>query len=282
MKLIKNIIYYGIIIFAIWFAWHTYTKTPCDRILEYDINFDDRFRITEQEFISFVEGAEKPWEDAAGKELFKYVPGSKFKVNLVFGEQQEKLYLSDDLSLDLDSQQSDLNALKLQYENAVSLYESALQEYNNRVEKYEQDVEFWNTQGGAPTATFKELQKESDDLEKKFQEVERLRVNANTLAEESNQEVQQYNNEVENYNELFVDAKQFDAGNTDGTEINIYSYDGSQELMTLITHEFGHLLGIDHVEDENAVMYFLLNEGNKGGVLKTADINALNLSCKLK
>lgn len=282
MKLFKNIIYYGIIIFAVWFAWHTYTKTPCDRVIEYDISFDDRFRISQDEFISYVERAEEPWEDAAGRELFKYVPGSKFKINLIFSEEQERLYLGNDISFDLDVQQSDLDFLKSRYQNSVNRYELGLREYNNRVSKYEKDVEFWNTQGGAPTVTFKKLQQESNNLKKKFQEVERLRMNANQLAEESNQEVQEFNNGVQDFNKLFMDPKQFDAGDTDGTEVNIYSFDGPQELMTLITHEFGHVLGIDHVDDESAVMYFLLNESNKGGVLKTADINALDLSCKLK
>ena len=32
------------------------------------------------------------------------------------------------------------------------------------------------------------------------------------------------------YNTLFKDPREFDAGNTDGSEINVYSYDGKDEL----------------------------------------------------
>jgi regulator of replication initiation timing len=282
MKIFKKGMYYGIIIFAIWFAWNSYTKTPCDRVIEYDISFDDRFRITEDEFISFLERAEEPWEDAAGKELFRYVPGSSFKVNLIFSEEQAVLYQGRDISSELDSQQSGIDSLKSRYQSVVRRYESGLREYETQLRKYEQDVEYWNTKGGAPTEIYDQLQNDEKILDAQFKEVEELRRNVNRLAEENNNQIQYYNDGVSNYNNLFKDPKQFDAGNTDGTEINIYSYDGNQELMTLITHEFGHILGIDHLEDESSVMYFLLNEQNKGGVLRTADINALNLSCRLK
>lgn len=282
MNLIKNIIYWVIIIFAIWFGWYTYTKTPCDRIIKYDISFDDRFRISEDEFLSFVERAEQPWEEIAKKELFKYVPGAKFKINLIYSEEQDRLYQGNDLSNNLDDQQSDLDSLQSRYQSAVRRYESGLKQYEQQVKKYESEVEYWNTKGGAPTETYNKLQNDAKKLDTKFASVEELRSTVNKLAEESNQEVKKYNEGVGDFNELFKDPKQFDAGDTDGTEINIYSYDGNQELMTLITHEFGHVLGIDHIDDEHSVMYYLLNDKNKGGKLKTADINALDLSCKLK
>ncbi|MCI5051081.1 MAG: matrixin family metalloprotease [Candidatus Pacebacteria bacterium] len=282
MKLLKNIVYYGIIIFSLWFMWHTFTKTPCDRIIEYDISYDDRFRITETQFLSFVERAEIPWEEAAGKELFRYSPGADFKINLIFSEEQERLYEGNDISANLDQQQADLDSLQTRYQSAVRRYETSLRQYESQVQSYESEVEYWNNQGGAPTETYNKLQNDAQRLDSKYQEVERLRANVNKLAEENNQEIQAYNEGVGDFNELFRDPKQFDAGNTDGTEINIYSYDGNQELMTLIMHEFGHVLGIDHVEDESAVMYYLLNDRNKGGELAQADIDALNLSCKLQ
>jgi hypothetical protein len=282
MKVIKNIIYYGIIIFSIWFAWNTYNKTPCDRVIHYDISFDERFRISEDEFISFIERAEAPWEDAAGKELFRYVPGSAFKVNLIFSEEQDRLYKGRDISSGLDSQKEDLNSLQSKYQSAVREYESTLKSYETQLRKYERDVEYWNTKGGAPTEKFNQLQNDAKSLDTKLKEVETSRVNVNRLAEENNLEVKNYNDGVSDYNQLFRDPKQFDAGNTDGTEINIYSYDGNQELLTLLTHEFGHVLGIDHIEDESAIMHFLLNDQNKGGKLKKADIEALNISCRLK
>lgn len=281
MKLFKNIIYYAIIIFAIIFAWYTLTRTPCDRVIKYDINFDDRFRITENEFIVAIETAESRWEDAAGKELFRYVPGADFKINLVFSEEQERLYQGRDITENLDQQQSGLDSLQSRYQSAVRRYESELRSYEQKLRKYEQDVEFWNGQGGAPTDIFNQLQNQADTLDRDSRQVESLRLNVNKLAEENNQQVEDFNQDVSQFNNLFRDSKQFDAGNTDGTEINIFSYDGNQELMTLLTHEFGHVLGIDHVDDESAIMYFLLNDQNKGGTLTPTDLDALNISCKL-
>lgn len=283
MKLLRTIILYGTLSVSLFLLWNNVLRSPCERIVEYSIGeFDERFEISKEDFIAQLQESEIPWEEAAGKNLFEYVPGADFKVNLIWSEEQERLYKGNDLQEKLDSKFDSIDTLQSRYGEAVKRYERAVDVYESSLAIYEKDVSYWNNRGGAPTAEYKKLQSDAKSLEKKAAEIKRLQSQVNRLAEENNANVETYNSSVEEFNELHSYGYEFDAGNTDGTEINIFSYDGNKELQTLIVHEYGHVLGIDHVEDPEAVMHYLLNDRNQNGVLAAADIAALGQSCRLK
>ena len=282
MKSIKKIINYGILFVSIFFIWNTFLRSSCARVIEYDIGiFDEEFLINKSDFLAHVKSAEEPWETAAEKDLFRYKEGASFKINLIWNEEQERLYKGNNLENQIGTKQQSLAQIQTRYQSAVSRYERAVSEYESQLKRYESDVNYWNSQGGAPEREYQQLQGESVALEKKAKEVNTLLQTVNKLAEENNDKVQTYNNNIEEYNQLFSHAHEFDAGNTDGTEINVYSYDGFDELRTLLVHEFGHVLGIDHLENENSVMFYLLNDNNKAGNLSVEDVDALKNSCRL-
>ncbi|MCA9351982.1 matrixin family metalloprotease [Patescibacteria group bacterium] len=282
MKAVRSTVLYGMLAISIGVLWNTALQTPCSRVVKYDIGeFDERFGITKELFLAQIEHAEQPWETVAQRELFQYVPGSDFMVNLIWSDEQERLYEGNTLQNQLDTKQERIDTVQTRYQSAVSRYERSVREYEARLNAYEADVSYWNAQGGAPEGTYQELQVESSALESKASEVNRLLAQVNAIAEENNERVEEYNEGVATYNDLFSQAHEFDAGNTDGTEINVYSYDGNQELQTLLIHEFGHVLGIDHVDDPASVMYYLLNDENHDGVLSDVDITALTERCRL-
>jgi len=282
MKILRTIILYGLLALILVLLWKNVLRSPCDRTIEYDIGeFDERFEISREIFITQIELAEIPWEEAVDKNLFRYVEGADFKVNLIWSEEQERLYKGNDLENDLDNKQESIDTVQVRYQSAVNRYERSVREYESRLAKYETDVTYWNNQGGAPENEYDALQGEVSALESKASEVNRLLTQVNTIADENNQKVETYNSRVNEYNGLFTGGDEFDAGNTDGVEINVYSYNGNQELRTLLVHEFGHVLGIDHVDDPYSVMYYLLNDQNQKGELTQIDIEALELSCKL-
>tara|TARA_B100001765_G_C19482786_1_gene329709 strand:- start:149 stop:967 length:819 start_codon:yes stop_codon:yes gene_type:complete len=262
--------------------WYTYTDNPCRHVIEYDIGiFDDRFRITESEALGRIQSAEERWEDAAGQDLFSYVPGAEFKINFIFGEEQEKRYQADEISDSLDSTKDEISSTQQQYEQARADFQRKKSSYDSLLAQYNRDVEYWNSQGGAPENEFNKLEAQKKTLESRLAALETARKKVNRLAEASNNTINDYNSTVETFNSLYDSSYEFDAGNTDGTEINIYSYDSLGELETLLVHEFGHVLGIDHLDNPESVMHYLLNEDNSLGNLHSDDIEALSLSCNL-
>ncbi|MCA9352981.1 matrixin family metalloprotease [Patescibacteria group bacterium] len=282
MKLVRIIILYGMLGLSLMLFWNAFLRNPCRDVVQYDIGiFDERFNMSREDFIHQIQLAESSWEDAAEQEFFEYVPGSDFKVNLIWSDEQERLYKGNDLEQTLGTQQGSIESLQNRYQSAVNRYERSKKEYEQKLAQYEDDVTYWNSQGGAPEEEYQALQDDAVSLENKAGEVKTLLAQVNRIAEENNQKVERYNDNVAVYNNLFATGHEFDAGNTDRTEINVYSYDGIDELHTLLVHEFGHVLGLDHVNDPASVMYYLLNEQNQKGVLTDTDIAALQSVCNL-
>lgn len=282
MKFLRQIILYGALVVVSNFWWKTPYVTACDRIIKYDIgNFDEEFRLDRDVFLTTLEFAEMSWETVAGKNIFQYTPGADFKVNLIFSDEQQLLYEGNDISSKLSSKENSIGTIQDRYQSAVNRFEQAVLSYETKLKKYEKEVDYWNGQGGAPQDKYATLQKEAVLLDKKVNEINNLREKVNELTETNNAEVEQYNDGVAHYNNLFANSHEFDAGNTDGTEINIYSYDGNQGLQTLLMHEFGHVLGIDHIDDEKSVMYYLLNNLSQKGELSELDKAALQETCRL-
>lgn len=282
MKLLRTIVLYGILGISLFVLWDRVLRSPCSKLIEYDIGeFDERFGLERENFLTHIQNAESTWESLVDKPLFRYVPGSDFKVNLIWSEEQARLYEGNKLEQNLNTAEDSIDSLQTRYSLAVQKYKNAVAQYEKSLASYEKEVTYWNSQGGAPTDIYEKLQNQATLLDTKASEIERLSKQVNSLAEQNNQKIDDYNNGVNEYNSLFTQGYEFDAGNTDGTEINIYTYASSEELETLLIHEFGHVLGIDHVDDEHSVMYYLLNDYNKEGELSEIDIAALEVSCRL-
>ncbi len=283
MKFIRSIILYAALGISLLMIWQTFLRTPCARVLDYDIGLvDGRFNLGQDKLIQSIEAAANTWEQVSEHELFRYTPGADFKINLIFSEEQDRLHKGNDIEAELDSQQGIIDSNQNRYQSAVSRHQKAVLSYEQKLKKYEEDVDYWNAQGGAPEDEFQQLTLRASELDRSVGQINNLKDQVNNIVEENNSGVDNYNSNIEEYNSLFQEDKEFDAGDTDGTEINIYSYDGLEELHVLLVHEFGHVLGIDHLEDPASVMYYLLNKENTLGEISENDYQALKESCRLK
>jgi len=140
-----------------------------------------------------------------------------------------------------------------------------------------------------PPQVYEQLENDKSILEKEAEELEQKRLNLNSIAteinsaaQENNQLVDTYNIDVLTYNNKFGVRREFDQGDYRGVEINVYQFDTLNDLRLTMAHEFGHALGLEHVENSSSVMYYLMDEQNLlDPRLTEEDVGALKLKCDL-
>lgn len=94
-----------------------------------------------------------------------------------------------------------------------------------------------------------------------------------------NARVAAFNAQVATYNQSA--GRTFEQGqfvhDKKGTRINVFEFIGAEQLERVLAHEFGHALGLDHVDDPKAIMFA---ENERGGLTPSAaDLTALRTLC---
>jgi hypothetical protein len=249
-------------------------------------NLDVEFGISSSTAISYVTEAEKYWEEAMERDLFIYNEEADFTIDFVFDERQEGVNEQAVSRAELDAKwveseevKETIEQLQVSYDELASAHSADIEAYEARLTAYNQRVSQYNDQGGAPSDVFAELEEERKDLNgvsrqlnETANELNHLATKINRLGERGNELVDNYNNEVQVYNSRFGHAGEFTQGDYQGDSINIYKFSTDNEVITVLAHEFGHALGLDHVEDQTALMYYLLEDPNSLPEISTADL----------
>jgi predicted Zn-dependent protease len=274
--------------------WYTSTAAQCPAPLSYRLGtIDESFSLSEAEAKADIEAAVAVWEESVDRDLFVYDEAADFTVNFVFDERQEALNQEQTERQELDGTRDQNNAVLEQVESLQSQYDDLAQTYKANVAQYEQDlaaynadVNTYNDRGGAPPDKFSELEAErvrlsrvADNLSSTAAQLNTLVSEINELGERGNQLVNDYNKEVHVYNEEYGFAREFTQGDYQGVEINIYTFTDKNELINVLTHEFGHALGIGHVETSGSVMYYLMDGTDSVTDLSTDDTLAFLEVC---
>lgn len=270
---------------------------PCSRPINYTIDsFDTKFGISKENFLSALKEAENIWEKPRGKDLFAYASDGKLAVNLVYDYRQEATNKLKNLGFSVEENRNSYDLLKIryaeleaQYKEARVIYDSRVAVFEKRKEAYDQEVKYWNTKGGAPKREYARLQEEGIALEAELNEIKGLQANVNEYVSQTNafgvvlnRLASSLNLDVGKYNEIATSrGEEFTEGdyriNGGKEEINIYEFSGRAKLVRVLAHEFGHALGLEHVDDPKAIMYKLNTSKNE--VLTVADISELKAKC---
>lgn len=265
---------------------------PCTEPIAYHIAATDaRFGITKVELEEALKQAETVWEEASGRDLFLAASGEGIAVNLIYGDVQRASELGDAISQeqkDYDAKKEEIEELKVSFDVAKRAYDRDADKYDELSAKYHEQVNYWNSQGGAPKEEYEELTKMREELERMQAELKERADKANDISlsinarvDELNAFARKLNAKVDVYNENAGDD--FDQGDyqedTAGKRINVYEFKNSADLRRVLAHEFGHALGIDHVENPSSIMYSY----NAGATLELSeeDMVALRTACKL-
>ena len=274
--------------------WYRTTENVCPAPLSYHIGtIAPEFNLSPERAKSYLTDAEDVWEKETGRTLFYADETKGITVNFIFDERQAlaESQLSQKSTLDNKKAENQellttIEGLRKEYEASSNAYQEKVSTYERKLTAYNEKVNGYNDRGGAPSDVYAKLEKEkaalsreSDALNGTSDKLNELGKKINELSQKSSQLVDVYNSEVGTYNEEFGFSREFTQGDYQDRVINIYKFSTDNEVRKVLAHEFGHALGLDHVEGDSSIMYYLLKDTSSAPTLSSEDKAAFNVLC---
>lgn len=293
-----------LIVISAFFAnvWQRFEKPapPCSEPIAYAIGtFDRRFGLSQEDFLSALADAEDIWEEPLGKQLFSYSPESaELPINLIYDYRQQVTEELGEIKGTVEENEAVYRTLETKYDRLKaehaelkSIYEEKVEVLNAHQALYEQHVENWNKGNRRNESEFNQLEAEKRALEGEILGIKSLEWQLNryvgeinTMVGQLNQLAKNLNLNVEQFNTIGASRGDTFAGgiyteDASGRRIDIFEFSNHDKLVRVLAHELGHALGLEHVDDPQAIMY-KFNEGDKDILTKT-DLEALKTLCQI-
>lgn len=292
VKTIVSVLIVGAIGYVLFVQAEPLFAKPCSVPIVYELTtYDERFGISEERFNEALAEAATMWNTALGKELITVGTGG-LEVRMIYGDVQATSQLGEDISSEqagYSDKRDQIENLKAEFTAAKRKYNSIASSFEKAKQAYEEQVAYWNERGGAPADEYKKLQEEAKRLEKEASSINEQVASLNALAGELNKRVEEFNTLVQTLNmrveEFNANAiTEFDQGRYErdekGERITIFEFTDETELVRVLAHEFGHALGLDHIENPDSIM-FSYNVGLDRS-LSNEDLLELKRVCRLE
>jgi hypothetical protein len=273
-----------------WFTWlpgvarHSFAHSNCGIPIHFALGeVDPRFGFDRDTVMAALVEAANLWQPHAGTVLF-LESDHRFAmtVSVQFDERQQAANTRRSLrgSIELDRRQLEADEAMLQHwssriEAARRAHERDAEELAHRVQQHEAEVQAWNANPARRTEAYRRaLESESTALRAALAELERLgrEMNAdieayNRRAGDTRARADAFRSRVGRYNsassEQPVESGRYSYSREQGRRIDVFRAESYDELVWVLAHEFGHALGIGHVEEPGAIMHALLHDGGE-------------------
>ena len=261
-------------LFILLIITYSYLINPCSVPISYAIgNIDPRFKISQTQLRDIVDESASRWNKQLGEKIYTYNPNANLKINLVYDDRQAKLDATKIKIAEFDSTSTSTEQFRAKVENLSNQYQKDLQDYNNR-------VAYWNTRGGAPEATYNQLNNERTALEKRRLDINKMASLLNAQISENNSNINDFNTQLEQDKGKIITTGEYFA---DGSKINIYTFGDEQELRLVLMHELGHAMSKDHDSQPQSILYPVLEKQDLANPIPSSeDINMVSKKCNLK
>ena len=234
---------------------------------------DPRFNLDSDQVKRAAERAIHVWESECGKQLFVYDASRGFPVDLVFDVRQQALAERRDGEAKLRTSTLALELAERNAHDALERFRLAeervdvdAETFESSLEAYNRSVDYWNAEGGPPPdilarldAQKARLASERSRVKQAQRESEAMRVESNRRADAYEDSIAHYNQAVREFNQRFRGPIREKVGDclmlgTKAKRITIFAFDDSNHLSAVLAHEFGHALGLRHVNGDGALM----------------------------
>ncbi|AHE99875.1 matrixin family metalloprotease [Thioalkalivibrio paradoxus] len=287
--------------------WPGFSAAACQLPVTYRIGeIDPRFGVSGTELRETLDDAAAIWEAATPRTLFRADPLGSLTIDLQYDERQDQWVARQQAEQALERARerfeelrSEHDGLRQQLETRQAAYRQQIQQYELRLAAHNTRIRQWNRGEVAHSAArARQLDQEAQALERKRQALEeqaaaaeRLRLRVNRNADAARLAAEELNRQVSYLNERFAAEPGYDKarytrrqrGGTVTHSIAVYQFHDRDDLRQVLAHELGHALGISHVEDPGALMYFRVTDQNRGLTrLTEADRRALRDACGIE
>ena len=229
--------------------------------------------------------ASAQWNEALGREVFRYDSIDGFAINFRYDERQQQMLQQALLQRNVD-----------RYDHTINQRLAGLQQDNNRLQQRLQQFDADKQQLTADLQRFEQkvrqgnsdrhnLQQEQQQLTRRQQQLQQQADELNAQQQRLQRDQQYLNGTINDRNALIPDSTPDTLAAEVGLmeiqhkhrTMTIFAYKTQADLELTLTHEFGHALGVGHIPELASVMHFAINPEQKG--LTAEDIAAVKTQC---